>query len=106
MSEIAEADVIAGHEVAAFEAIVEQLLPPLWRQQQQRIVAQFVDELGVDQFVVEIGEALLVAALAGVAGRYDAAAEAEPALLDLLRGKDPVEAIERALVERRIIFER
>jgi hypothetical protein len=60
---------------------------------------QLVYELGVHQLVVEVGVAV------GAVGAV-VPAEANPALLQLLRGKDPVEAVERALVERRVVLER
>src|SRR5207253_3238470 len=54
--EIAEADVVRLGELLVLELLVEELHPLLLRHQQQRIVAQLVDQLGVDQLVVEIGE--------------------------------------------------
>src|SRR5439155_8882512 len=53
----------------------------------------------VDEAVVEVRER-------GAGALEAAAAEADAAALKLLRGEDPVEAVERALVERGVVFER
>ena len=70
------------------------------RQQQQRVVPHLVGDLRLDQLVVEVGERLL-----GAAG-LEAAAEADAALGQLLRREDPVEPVERAFVERRVVLHR
>ena len=58
VAEVAEADVVRRRERLAAQLVVEDLLAPLGRDEQERVVAQLVDQLGVDHVVVEVGEAV------------------------------------------------
>ncbi len=83
-------------------ALVEQGPALAPGQEQDGMVPQLVDDLGLDQVVLEVG-----VALEGPAGLGRAAArEADAGLGHPLRGEDPVEPVERALVERRVVLER
>src|SRR5438045_1334154 len=81
----------------------------LRRQEQERMIAQLVAQLGVDLLVGQVGErvaARLPVVGRGPGARHRRAAEADPAGGDLLRREDPVEAVERALVQRGVVLER
>ena len=70
--------------------------PPLLRQQQHRMVPQIAGHPRVDVVLVEVGEALELAARPRlVAGRPS---EAQALLRHARRGEDPVEPVHRALI--------
>ena len=101
--QIAAQQVVGRAEAAAIggaEPLADQLAPLAARQQQQRVVAHLVGDLRLDELVVEVRVGLLRAAV------LEAAAEADAALGQLLRREDPVELVERALVERRVVLHR
>ncbi len=81
------------------DELVEQLLALVERHEQQRMIAQLVAEARVDRVVGQVRERVH-----RLEGRMTA--EADAGARALLRREDPREAIQRALVERRVVLER
>src|SRR5690606_33132453 len=69
--------------------------------EEQRVIAELVRQLGVDQLVRQVGVGVAGAVLVEVG-----AGEADPALGDLGAREDPVDPVERALVGGRVVLQR
>ncbi len=69
------------------------------RQKQQRVVAQLVADLGLDEILVEVGVGL------GIGDDALPTPESNATFADVLDGKDPVEAVKRAFFQMGIVLQ-
>jgi hypothetical protein len=79
---------VGGDEIATLVA----------RQEQKRVVAQFIADLGLDEILVEVGVGL------GIRDPALSPTKADAALADVLNRKDPVESVERAFFQVGIVL--